>query len=193
MLFWLTWSWGHRIDCLGHSALGFFFFLFCFLHQKFGASVMRQKETQPGRKRQTARTLRAWGPPRCQGILYGPCSSYEEPILLWVSKRLSVQPLFLFGHHSSKGTFSPFYAYLSMSSLSSVSLKLCFLEKQTSVNVFRSLLFCFLKIYLFLYEHTVAVFRHTRRGHQIPLQMGLNHHVAAGNWTQDLWKSSQCS
>jgi hypothetical protein len=42
--------------------------------------------------------------------------------------------------------------------------------------------FFFLKIYLFhLYEYTVAVFRHTRRGHQIPLQMVVSHHVVAGN------------
>jgi len=41
--------------------------------------------------------------------------------------------------------------------------------------------------------YTVAVFRHTRRGHQISLQMVVNHHVIAGIWTQDLWKSSQCS
>jgi hypothetical protein len=27
----------------------------------------------------------------------------------------------------------------------------------------------------------VAVFRHTRRGHQIPLQMVMSHHVVAGN------------
>jgi hypothetical protein len=32
-----------------------------------------------------------------------------------------------------------------------------------------------------LYEHTVAVFRHARRGHQIPLQMVVSHHVVAGN------------
>ena len=49
-------------------------------------------------------------------------------------------------------------------------------------------------IYLFnVYECTVAVFRHTRRGHRIPLQMVVSHHVVAGKWTQDLWKSSQCS
>ena len=49
-------------------------------------------------------------------------------------------------------------------------------------------------IYLFyVYEYTVAIFRHTRRGHQIPLRMVVSHHVSAENWTQDLWKSSQCS
>jgi hypothetical protein len=42
------------------------------------------------------------------------------------------------------------------------------------------------------YVYTVAVFRHTRRGHQIPLQMVVSHHVVAGIFTQDLWKSSQC-
>jgi hypothetical protein len=43
----------------------------------------------------------------------------------------------------------------------------------------------------YLYEYTVAVFRHTWRGYQIPLQI-VSYHVVAGNWTQDLWKSSQC-
>jgi hypothetical protein len=33
----------------------------------------------------------------------------------------------------------------------------------------------------YLYEYTVAVFRHTRRGHQMPLQMVVSHHVVAGN------------
>jgi len=49
-------------------------------------------------------------------------------------------------------------------------------------------------IYLFIlkrdlfvmYKYTVAVFRHARRGHQIPLQMVVSHHVVAGIWTQDL-------
>ena len=48
----------------------------------------------------------------------------------------------------------------------------------------------FSSIYLFyLYEHTEAFFRTTRRRHQIPLHMVANHRVVAGNWTQDLWKS----
>jgi hypothetical protein len=47
-------------------------------------------------------------------------------------------------------------------------------------------------MYLFnVYEYTVAVFRHTRRGRQISLQMVVSHHVVTGNWTQDLWKSTQ--
>jgi hypothetical protein len=37
-------------------------------------------------------------------------------------------------------------------------------------------------IYLFyVYKHTVADFTHTRRGHQIPLQMAVSHHVVSGN------------
>jgi hypothetical protein len=34
---------------------------------------------------------------------------------------------------------------------------------------------------LYVYEYTAAVFRHSRRGHQIPLQMVVSHHVVAGN------------
>lgn len=38
------------------------------------------------------------------------------------------------------------------------------------------------KIYLFIFHvHAVAVFTHTRRGHQILLQMVMSHNVAAGN------------
>jgi len=41
---------------------------------------------------------------------------------------------------------------------------------------------CMTQHFLFyVYEYTVAVFRHTRRGHQIPLQMVVSHHVVAGN------------
>jgi hypothetical protein len=52
--------------------------------------------------------------------------------------------------------------------------------------------FFFFKIYLFIIsKYTVAVFRHTRRGNQILLQMVVSHHVVAGIWTKDLWKSSR--
>jgi hypothetical protein len=38
------------------------------------------------------------------------------------------------------------------------------------------------KIYLFyVYEYSVAVCRHIKRGSQIPLQMVVSHHVVAGN------------
>jgi hypothetical protein len=48
-------------------------------------------------------------------------------------------------------------------------------------------------IYLFIIisKYTVAVFRCTRRGCQISLQMVVSHHVVAGIWTQDLQKSSR--
>jgi len=38
-----------------------------------------------------------------------------------------------------------------------------------------------LRLYLFYGEYTVAVFRHTRRGHRIPSQMVVSHHVVAEN------------
>jgi hypothetical protein len=43
--------------------------------------------------------------------------------------------------------------------------------------------FLFLRfIYLlYVYEYTFTVFRHTRRGYPIPLQMVVSHHVVAGN------------
>jgi hypothetical protein len=56
------------------------------------------------------------------------------------------------------------------------------------ITIIPSLIFIF-----FVYEYTVAIFRHTRRGHQIPLKMVVSHHVVAGDGVQDLWKSSQCS
>jgi hypothetical protein len=50
----------------------------------------------------------------------------------------------------------------------------------------------FLKIYLFIIcKYTVVVFRHSRREHQILLQMVVSHHVVAGIWTLDLRKSSR--
>jgi len=65
-------------------------------------------------------------------------------------------------------------------------------SKQKWNKAFIKWFYFFLRIYLFIiYKYTVAVFRHTRRGHQIPLQMVVSHHVVAGNWTQDLWKGSR--
>jgi hypothetical protein len=52
--------------------------------------------------------------------------------------------------------------------------------------------FFFFKIYLFIIcKYTVAVLRHSRRGSQISLRMVVSHHVVAGIWTPDLWKSSR--
>jgi hypothetical protein len=44
--------------------------------------------------------------------------------------------------------------------------------------IFKEIYFMYVSIYD---EYTVAVFRHTRRGLQIPLQMVVSHHVVAGN------------
>jgi hypothetical protein len=49
-------------------------------------------------------------------------------------------------------------------------------------KLFFFFIFIFRALFTFyLYEYTAAVFRHTRRGHQIPLQMAVSHHVVAGN------------
>jgi hypothetical protein len=39
----------------------------------------------------------------------------------------------------------------------------------------------FFKDLFIIHKHIVAVFRHTRRGHQISLQMVVSHHVVARN------------
>ena len=41
----------------------------------------------------------------------------------------------------------------------------------------------FFKIYLFIFvcKYIVVIFRHTRRGYQISLQMVVSYHVVAGN------------
>jgi hypothetical protein len=44
-----------------------------------------------------------------------------------------------------------------------------------------------------IFIYSTYVFRHTWRGCWIPLQMVVSQRVVVGNWTQDLWKSSQCS
>ena len=41
-------------------------------------------------------------------------------------------------------------------------------------------------LFIIKHKYTVAIFWHIRRGHQIPLQMVVSHHVVAGIWTQDL-------
>jgi hypothetical protein len=53
-------------------------------------------------------------------------------------------------------------------------------------------LFLFFKdLFIIICKYTVAVFRHTRRGSQNLLRMVVSHHVVAGIWTLDLWKSSR--
>jgi hypothetical protein len=56
----------------------------------------------------------------------------------------------------------------------------------TQANVFVVVVVVVLLVYLFkdlfyVCEYTVTLFRHTRRGHWIPLQMVMSHHVVAGN------------
>jgi hypothetical protein len=41
-------------------------------------------------------------------------------------------------------------------------------------------LFSFEDLFIIIHKYTVAVFRHTRRAHQIPLQMVVSHHGVAG-------------
>jgi hypothetical protein len=53
--------------------------------------------------------------------------------------------------------------------------------KPSCKRVFGVFLFFVFNIYLFtIYNYTVAVFRHSRRGHQISLRMVVSHHVVAG-------------
>ena len=60
------------------------------------------------------------------------------------------------------------------------------------INNFHTYSSLFFKdLFIVTCEYTVAVVRHTRRGHQISLRMVVSHHVVAGIWTQDLWKSNQ--
>jgi hypothetical protein len=61
-----------------------------------------------------------------------------------------------------------------------------------SENMWLSIFF-FKDLFIITHKYTVAVFRHPRREHQISLQVVVSHHVVAGIWTQDLWKSSQSS
>ena len=43
---------------------------------------------------------------------------------------------------------------------------------------------------LFVWMICLHVYLKVSRGHWIPLQMVVSHHVVAGNWTQDLWKNT---
>jgi hypothetical protein len=52
--------------------------------------------------------------------------------------------------------------------------------EETEYNGYTAVSPLFKKILLYVCEYTVAVFRHTRRGHRIPLQMVVSHYVVAG-------------
>ena len=59
--------------------------------------------------------------------------------------------------------------------------------------VFFFVVVLFFKMYLFRWVLCLHVCLHSRRGHRIPLQMVVSHHVVAGNLTQALCKSIWCS
>jgi hypothetical protein len=83
------------------------------------------------------------------------------------------------------GSYSKLSHYLIILALGNFG---CF----CSIEKLEWIFFFFLKIYLFIIcKYTVAVFRRTRRGHQISLRMVVSHHVVVGIWTLDLWKSSR--
>jgi len=73
--------------------------------------------------------------------------------------------------------------YFSLRAFS--SLPWCTLKASIKTSAFGvtgplSSFFSFFKDLFIIYEYTVAVFRHIRRGHQISLQMVVSHHVVAG-------------
>jgi hypothetical protein len=66
------------------------------------------------------------------------------------------------------------------------SYKLECLSLGPRIHIFKKIMYVcmYVCIYLFIYfmyEYSVAVFRHPRRGHLIPLQMAVSHHVVSGN------------
>ena len=66
------------------------------------------------------------------------------------------------------------YYYFMEALKKSRSVKCQYLKCNYNYNIF-------FKIYLFIIcKYTVAVFRHSRRGRQILLQMVVSHHVVAG-------------
>jgi hypothetical protein len=63
------------------------------------------------------------------------------------------------------------------------------------IGVYMCVVFLFVCLFIYLmYVSTLLLSSDTPEvGIWIPLQMVMSHHVVAGTWTQDLWKSSQCS
>jgi hypothetical protein len=56
----------------------------------------------------------------------------------------------------------------------------CLKGQATVLMVSQSHFFLKKDLFIIISKHTVAVFRYTRRGHQISLQMVVSHHVVAG-------------
>jgi hypothetical protein len=70
------------------------------------------------------------------------------------------------------------FGYLDIGTLCYIfTLRLCVLYIYIG-TLYVTMLFFSL---FYVYEYTVTAFRHTRKGHQIPLQMAVSHHVVAGN------------
>ena len=71
--------------------------------------------------------------------------------------------------------------------VSSLYLEDQFLMHEEPTNILSILFFIFSFGFIyFIYMSTLSLSSDTRRGHLIPLQMDVSHHVIAGNWTQDL-------
>ena len=112
--------------------------------------------------------------------------------------------------HSYKHVLFSFLLFWDRVFLFVTALAVPELHLQTRVTLYsqRSACLCLLKCwdqrrvnpttpsFLDLFIHVFSVykcfvFRRTRKGNQISLQMVVSYRVAAGNWTQDLWESSQ--
>lgn len=133
------------------------------------------------------------------------------PVIGPVALTVSIQGLclpFLSPHLSTVGIISTLDAQLFMWVLRIWTHIPCLQGRHitdwstTSVAIFIYLLLDFLLLFFVLFwwgpgvlfyvcEYTVALFRHTKGGRQISLQMVVSHHVVAGIWTPDLQKSSQ--
>jgi hypothetical protein len=88
----------------------------------------------------------------------------------------------------------PSLAQLDFLPLGILDLTLKHIENIYNIYLLDSQLVCFfyLFIYLFIYllyvKYTVAVFRRTRRGHQISLRVVVSHHVVAGDLNFQPWE-----
>jgi hypothetical protein len=112
---------------------------------------------------------------------------YTVAVFRHTRRRCQISARVVVSHHVVAGIWTQ---NLRKSSLRSYPLS--HLTSPLCVLFFFSFFFIYLFIYLFIiYKYTVAVFRCTRRGHQISLQMVVSHHVVAGIWTSDLRKSSR--
>jgi len=85
-------------------------------------------------------------------------------------------------------SFVPHLGHWHLILLGHIPLNFIDFFKDSFIYFYLFICICVLYLHICLYECL-----HDRRGCQVPLQMVVSHHVVAGNWTQDLWKCSQCS